>query len=101
MTRRHYYDRQIYEKYRCLDWFLGHGDPYWHELLESIRRHSRVRNSYNLKNGGFAAGKRALQVSLEQRGKRLFVLPLRMLRGECFHAVEREGELNINRLLSP
>ena len=49
----------------------------------------------------FAAGERALQVALEQRGERLFVLPLGMLRGQRLHAVEREEQLEIHRLLRP
>ena len=48
-----------------------------------------------------AAGERAFHVALEQRGERLLVLPLGMLRGERLHAVEREEELEIHRLLGP
>ena len=48
-----------------------------------------------------AAGERAFHVALEQRGERLLVLPLRMLRRERLHAVEREEQLEIHRLLGP
>ena len=48
-----------------------------------------------------AASQRGLHVALEQRGERLLVLPLRMLRRERLHAVEREEQLEIHRLLGP
>ena len=54
-----------------------------------------------LEDGVFAAGQRAFHVALEQRGERLFVLPLGMLRRQRLHAVEREEELEIHRLLGP
>jgi hypothetical protein len=55
----------------------------------------------DLENRGLAAGKRALEVALEQRGKGLLVLPFRMLRGQRLDPVEREDKLEIQRLLGP
>jgi hypothetical protein len=63
------------------------GYPVAHDLLELIRRHAGMRDGDDLENGGLAAGERALEIALEQRGKRLLVLPFRMQRGERFHAV--------------
>jgi hypothetical protein len=60
-----------------------------------------VRGRDDLADGRFSAGKRAFHVTLEQRRKRLLALPLRMLRRERLHAVEREEELKIHRLLGP
>ena len=42
-----------------------------------------------------------LHVALEHRLERLLGLPLRMLRRQRLDAVEREGELEIDRLLAP
>ena len=52
-------------------------------------------------DGLLAAGQRALQVAREDRLERLLVLPLRMLRRQRLDAVEREGELEVHRLLGP
>ena len=70
-------------------------------LLEFLRRHARVRGHDDFEYRMFAAGERAFHIALEQRGKWLLRFPLRMLRRERLHAVEREEELEIHRLLAP
>ena len=50
---------------------------------------------------GLAALERRRDVAVEQGGERLLSAPLRMLRGERFHPIEREGELEVKRLLRP
>ena len=77
------------------------GDPVLHDLLELLGRHARVRGHDDLADGLFAAGERAFHVALEQRGKRLLVLPLGCCGASTFDAVEREEELEIHRLLGP
>ena len=42
-----------------------------------------------------------LHVAVEQRLERLLVLPLRMLRRQRLDAVDREGDLEVDRLLAP
>ena len=64
-------------------------------------RHAGVGGHDDLDHRLLAAGERGFHVALEQRGERLLVLPLRMLRRERLHAVEREEELEIHRLLAP
>ena len=49
----------------------------------------------------FAAGERAFYIALEQRREWFLRFPLGMLRRERLHAVEREEELEIHRLLAP
>ena len=63
--------------------------------------HARVRGRDEFHERVLAAGERGFQVALEQRGERLLVLPLGMLRRERLHAVEREVELDRHRLLAP
>ena len=70
-------------------------------LLEFAGRHARVRDHDDFEHRLFAAGERALHVALEQRGEWLLRFPLRMLRRERLHAVEREEQLEIHRLLAP
>ena len=76
-------------------------DPVGDELLELVRRHAGMRGHHDLENGRFAARNRAFHIPLEQRGKRFLVLPLRMLRRERLHSVERKQELKIHGLLGP
>jgi hypothetical protein len=80
---------------------LRSGDPVVHDRLEFLGGHAGMRDRDDIENGAFTAGERALEVALEQRSERLFVLPLRVQRGERFHAVECEGKLEIDRLFSP
>jgi hypothetical protein len=44
---------------------------------------------------------RAHEIALEQRGKRLLVLPFRVQRSERLDAIESESKLEIHRLLRP
>ena len=80
---------------------LRRGDPVLHDLLELVGGHARVRGHDDLEHRLLPAGQRGFQVALEQRGERLLVLPLRMLRRERLHPVEREDQLEIHRLLGP
>ena len=79
---------------------LRGGDPVLDDLLELLGGHAGVRGHDDFGQRVFAAGERGLHVALEQRGERLLVLPLGMLRRERLHAVEREEELDIHRLLA-
>ena len=60
-----------------------------------------MRGHHDFEQRAFAARERAFHVALEQRGERLLVLPLGMLRRERLHAVEREEQLEVHRLLGP
>jgi hypothetical protein len=51
--------------------------------------------------GRNATGKRALNVTLEQGGKRLLGLPFGVLWTEGFRAVDCKGKLDVYRLLDP
>ena len=76
-------------------------DPVRHDLRELVRRHVGVRGHDDLQDGLVAARKSALHVALEQRGERLLGFPFRMLRRERLHAVQREEQLEVHRLLGP
>jgi hypothetical protein len=80
---------------------LAVANPVAHDLVEFHRGHAGMGGRDDLENGRLAAGERAFDVALEQGSKRLLVLPPRMQRGEGLHAVEREGSLDIDRLLRP
>ena len=72
---------------------LGGGEPITGNFLEFLRGHSRVGGHRHFEERLFATGASAFQIALEQRGEGFLVLPLRMLRRERFHPVEREDEL--------
>ena len=80
---------------------LRGGQPVAHDPFELIGRHARVRRHDDFHQRFFAARQRGFHVALEERGERLLVLPFGMLRRERLHAIEREGELEIDRLLGP
>ena len=80
---------------------LRGGDPILDDLLELHGGHARVCGHDDFEEWAVTAGKRRLQVALEQRGERLLGLPLRVLRCERFHPVERKIQLHGNRLLGP
>src|SRR3954451_6001960 len=48
-----------------------------------------------------SAGEHSLHVTVEQTREWLLVLPFRMLRGKCFHAIDGEQKLEVDWLLSP
>ena len=83
------------------DGMLGGRDPFANDLIEFHGGHAGMRDRDDLENRGLAAGERTFEIALEQRGKRLLVLPLRMQRGERLHAVERKSELEGDGLLRP
>jgi hypothetical protein len=60
-----------------------------------------VRGGYGRQQGFFSPGHERFRVTREQVAERLSRLPLRVLRREGLHAVERELELEVNRLLGP
>ena len=80
---------------------LRSGEPVAHDLLERLGRHVCVSSQNDFEDGVLAACQCRFQVSLEQRGERLLVLPLRALGRERLHAVERKRKLKIHRLLGP
>jgi len=80
---------------------LGSGDPVTDDLLKLLGRHAGMRGYHDRHDGRFAACESALHVAPQQRGEGLFGLPFGMSRGERLHAVEREQELEIHRLLGP
>ena len=49
----------------------------------------------------FATRQRTFKVALQQRGEGLLVFPFRVSRGERFHPVEGEKELEVHGLLGP
>ena len=68
------------------------GDPVLDDLLELLGGHAGVGGHDDFEQRLLAAGERAFHVALEQRGEGFLVLPLRMLRRERLHAVEREED---------
>ena len=83
-----------------LGMFRG-GDPVLHDLLEFHRGHAGVGGHHEVQDGAVAAGKRGIDIALEQRGERFLGFPFRMLRCQRLHAIEREVELDGHRLLAP
>ena len=80
---------------------LGGGQPVGDDLLEFLGGHAGVRGHDDFEHRAFATGEGGFHIALEQRGERLFVLPFGMCRGKRLHAVQREEELEIHRLLGP
>ena len=80
---------------------LRGGDPVLDDLLELHGGHARVGGHDDFEKRVVTTGERGLHVALEQRGKWFLRFPLRMLRRERLHAVEREEHLEIHRLLAP
>ena len=70
-------------------------------LGELLRRHAGMRRRHDLQQALLAGRRERLHVAFEQRLERLLGLPLRMLRRQRLDAIEREGELEIDRLLGP
>ena len=79
---------------------LRGGNPVLHDLLEFLRAHARVRRGDDLEYRFFPAGKRTFYVTFEQLCERLLRFPFGMLRRKRLHAIEREHELEIYRLLA-
>ncbi len=67
----------------------------------SVGGHAGMGGHDDLDRRLFTAGECAIHVALEQRGEGLLVFPLRMLRRERLHAIEREEQLEVHRLLRP
>ncbi len=80
---------------------LGGGDPVEDHFFELLRRHTGVRGHDELDQRLFTAGQGRFEVAFENGGEGLLILPLGVLRREGLHAVQREEELEIHRLLGP
>src|SRR5258705_12155929 len=80
---------------------LGGRDPVADNLIKFHGGHAGVRDRDDFENSSLSAGERTFEVTLEQRGKRLLVPPLRLLGGQYLYAVESEGKLEIDGLLRP
>jgi hypothetical protein len=68
---------------------------------ELLRRHAAVRRGHDPEDGLLALRERALHVSGEERLVGLLRLPLGVPGRHRLHLVEREGELEVDRLLGP
>ena len=79
----------------------GRGHPVLDHLLELVGGHAGVRGHHDFYHGAFASGQRRLDVALQHRRERLLRFPLGVLRRQRLHAVEREDELEVHRLLGP
>jgi hypothetical protein len=75
--------------------------PIAHDPVELFGRVADVRRREQLENAVLAARERALNVAREHGLEGLAVGPVRVLRRERAHAVERERELHVDRLLGP
>ena len=76
-------------------------DPVRDDLLELGGRHAGMRRGDDLHQAPFAGCGQRFHVAFEHGLERLLVLPARVLRRQRLDAVEREGELDIHRLLDP
>ena len=70
-------------------------------LVELLDGHARVRCRDQLEQALLAERGERLDVALEQRLEGLLCLPFGMLRRQRLDAVEREGDLEVDRLLGP
>jgi hypothetical protein len=69
--------------------------------LNFLGRHAGVGSRYDLEQPLLAGRRQRPRIALEHRLERLRVLPFRVLRRQRLDAVEREGKLEIDRLLGP
>src|SRR6188768_1118287 len=76
-------------------------EPGFDDLLEFVGRHARVRCSEQRHEALLAARQGARDVSGQDRLERLLRLPFWVLRRKLAHAIESEGELDVQRLLGP
>ena len=76
-------------------------EPIGDDLLELVGGHAGVGRHDDFQQALLAGCGKRLHVALEHRLERLLVFPFRMLRRQRLDAVEREGELEIHRLLAP
>ena len=70
-------------------------------FCELVGGHAGVRRHDELDEALLAGRGERLHVAFEYRLERLRVFPLGMLRRQRLDAVEREGELDVHRLLGP
>ena len=76
-------------------------EPVGDDLLKFCRGHAGMRHGDDFDQSFFAGLRQRLQVAVQHRRERLLGLPFRMHRRHDLHAVEREGQLHIHRLLDP
>ena len=77
------------------------GEPVEDAAVELLHRHARVRCRHHLEQALLAHRGDGLDVALEQRLEGLPGLPFGVLRRQRLHAVDRERELEVDRLLGP
>src|SRR5688572_12881815 len=76
-------------------------NPVANDRLEFFRGVACVRRRHELEQSTLASGGHGLHVAVEDSLERLLLLPLWMLRRQGFDAIERERNLNVDRLLGP
>ena len=76
-------------------------EPALHDRGELLARGARVRLRHQLEQALLARRRDRGQVAGERRLERLAPRPLRVRGRQLLHAVEREGELYVHRLLGP
>jgi hypothetical protein len=79
----------------------GGGDPVGDNRRELVGRHAGMGRRHDLEQPLLAGRRERLPVALEHRLERLGLLPFGMLRRHRPYPVEREGELEVDRLLGP
>jgi hypothetical protein len=77
------------------------GQPVLDDALELLRRVPGVRRHHELEEAVLARGGERAEVALERRLERLPGRPVRVLVREGLHAVDREQQLEVGRLLAP
>ena len=76
-------------------------DPVGHDRRKLVGRVAHVRGRHDFEESLLAAGGDGFQVAFEQPLEGLLLLPLGMLRGKRLDPIERERELEVDRLLRP
>jgi hypothetical protein len=82
-------------------WVLCRGDPILDDRLELLGRHAGVSGHQEFDDRVLAPRQRGFEVTFEQRGEGLFVLPLRVFGRERPDPVDGEEDLKVERLLGP
>src|SRR5579871_2968577 len=76
-------------------------EPVRNDLGELVCRYATMCCDDHLKHPAISTGSQGLHVVMQESSKWLLRLPLRMLRGELFDAVEGESKFGVHRLLCP
>ena len=80
---------------------LRRAEPVADHLREFVGRVPGVRCRHDLEQTTLACRGDGFAIAFEHAFEGLLLLPLRMLRRQRLDAVEREGELHVDRLLRP